>query len=49
MIKAKELLKEFNITRQTLYNWRKKGMPCTKLINGLYQYDVEQIKKWLQS
>ena len=48
MNKAHEVIKRFNISNQTLYNWRKEGMPCEKRKTGQYEYDVEKIEEWLK-
>ena len=36
------------VTRQTLNNWRKKGMPCEKF-GKIVRFDKDKVYEWLKS
>ena len=43
-----ELAEVLNVSRQTIFNWRKEGMPFYK-INKAVRFDLVEIKEWLQT
>jgi phage terminase Nu1 subunit (DNA packaging protein) len=43
----KEMQEIFGVTRYTLLNWRKKGMPSVK-VGGLIKYDLDAVEKWVE-
>lgn len=45
----KEMCEYFKVTRQTLYNWQKSGMPCERLGKLLLRYNIEEVREWLKS
>jgi len=44
---AKELQKELNVSRSTLYRMRKQGMPSKKLGYKTIRYDLDEVIEWL--
>lgn len=49
-MKAKEVMKKYNITRNTLSNWVKKGyIKVEKTLSGRYIYLIETEKKECQN
>lgn len=46
MMTTEELEEFLKVSRTTLYEWRKKGMPCIKM-SRLIRYDKESVIKWL--
>lgn len=47
MIRQKELLKKLHISRQTLWRWRRAGMPYHRVGNTLF-FDEKQVKAWIK-
>jgi len=45
---AGELMEKLNISRSTLYRWRKDGMPHEKLGHKTIRYDFDEVKEWLR-
>lgn len=43
--KLSEILK---VSRITIYNWRKKGLPCIK-IGRTVRFDLEKVMEWIES
>lgn len=43
-----DLSKKFNISRQTIYKYIAKGMPCRKSPIGKYVFEYEEVEKWLK-
>ena len=43
-----ELSQVLNVSRQSIYKWRKDGMPFYK-IGKAVRFDLEEIKEWLQT
>jgi predicted site-specific integrase-resolvase len=44
-MKAKEVMKKYNITRNTLSNWVKKGyIKIEKTLSGRYIYLIDSVK-----
>lgn len=49
-MKAKEVLKELNITRSTLSKYVKQGLiKIDAVINGQYRYNKESVEKLLKN
>ncbi len=47
LINTDELIKELGVSRQTIYNWRKQGMPCIK-VNNTIRFDFKDVIAWLK-
>lgn len=47
-ITIKELCNRLKVTRQTIYEWRKQGLPYYKF-GKLVRFDYDEVKKWLES
>lgn len=43
-----EVRRKFGVTYQTIYNWRKRGIPC-EIVNGEYLYNLQQVKEWVSA
>lgn len=48
MLTTKELAKELKVTTQTVYNWRKRGMPSVK-VGPQYRHVLADVLEWLQN
>lgn len=42
-----QLASEFKVSRQTIFNWRKEGMPYHRL-NHMIRFDLGEVVDWLQ-
>ncbi len=47
-LRSRDMIKMFDITSQTLYNWRKEGMPYSGS-GKLLLYDEAEVRKWLNN
>ncbi len=45
-ITDKELQQLLNVTRQTTYNWRQRGLKCVK-IGKTIRFEVAEVENWL--
>ena len=48
---TKQLIKKYDKTRQTIYNWIEKGMPYDKIQDGLkkvYRFNEQEVEEWLK-
>lgn len=41
----KDVIEEFKVSRSTLYKWRKKGLPITKIGRRVY-YNIDALINW---
>lgn len=48
LLTTSELAHHLKVTTQTLYNWRKEGMPKTK-VGSQYRYDLDEVIEWLKN
>jgi DNA-directed RNA polymerase sigma subunit (sigma70/sigma32) len=39
----------FQVTRETIRNWRNAGMPHEKLSNRVYRYELDKILAWAKT
>ena len=46
LMTSQEVADYFKVTMQTVYNWRKEGVPNLR-IGHEYRYDLEKVMKWL--
>lgn len=49
LIKTKDLADFLGVTTQTIYNWRKDGMPHIKLGYHLVYFELDKVMEWLKS
>lgn len=47
-ITRKELCDYFKVTRQTIYEWQKEGMPYDNLGRRMLRYNIEEVREWLK-
>lgn len=47
LLTTEELMEHFSVTRQTIYNWRKEGMPYKKYVK-LVRFDLREVIDWLE-
>lgn len=45
-LRSRDIIKMFNISKQTLFNWRKAGLPYTGS-GQVFLYDEEKVRYWL--
>ena len=48
---TKDLMKKYDKTIITIYNWIEKGLPHIKEKNGLreiYKFNPQEVEKWIQ-
>ena len=49
MMTSKEVCKELNIDRNTLYRWiHQKDLPCLR-IGRDWRFDIDEVKKWAEN
>ena len=46
MITVKELMGKYKISRKTVYNWIRKGLPVIK-IGAVIRFDPEKVQAWI--
>ena len=46
LLTTKELMEYFNVTRGTIINWRKEGMPYKKY-GTIVRFDLDEVMEWL--
>lgn len=47
LIDTNQLADEFKVSRQTIFNWRKEGMPYHRL-NHMIRFDLGEVVDWLK-
>ena len=47
MIRQKELLSQLRVSRQTLWRWRRLGLPCYKVDKTLF-FDEKEVLRWIE-
>jgi phage terminase Nu1 subunit (DNA packaging protein) len=45
---TRELMETFKVSRQTILNWRKQGMPYEALSPQTFRYEFTEIMKWMR-
>ena len=48
LMTSQEIADHFKVTMQTVYNWRKEGVPSFK-IGREYRYELEKVMMWLKN
>jgi excisionase family DNA binding protein len=46
-ITTEELAEKLKVTRQTISNWRKEGLPFLKLGRAV-RFDLDKVKEWIE-
>ncbi len=49
MVSTKELAEMFNVTAQTIWRWRVRGMPHIKINSTLIRYNLDEVMDWINS
>lgn len=44
---VKELQAIYKVTRQTIYDWRKRGMPYHQVL-GLVRFKMSEVEAWIE-
>jgi phage terminase Nu1 subunit (DNA packaging protein) len=44
-----ELGQHYGVDKKSVYNWRKDGMPATKLPGNKWEYDLDQTDPWVEA
>lgn len=47
LLTVEEIAKELKVTRQTIYQWRKDGMPFLRM-GRLIRFEQEKVMEWLK-
>ena len=45
---TKDLMEKYQVTRGTINNWRKEGLPSIK-IGGVVRFDIEVVDNWVET
>jgi excisionase family DNA binding protein len=48
LLTVKDLEKFFKVSRQTIYEWRKQGMPFRKIGRSI-RFDMAEVDAWVKS
>ena len=48
LLTTNELAELMKVTTQSIYNWRKQGMPFYKIGKSV-RFDLEEIREWLKT
>jgi len=46
LLTTEDLIRTFEVTKVTVHNWRKAGMPHVKLSPKVFRYRLEAIEEW---
>jgi phage terminase Nu1 subunit (DNA packaging protein) len=46
---TRELMNLFKVSRQTILNWRKQGLPYKKLSSQTFRYEPDKITEWIKT
>ena len=49
LITIADLMRYFDVCRQTIVNYRKKGLPFIRLTDGSVRFEPSEIKNWLEA
>jgi excisionase family DNA binding protein len=47
LLTIKEMAEKLKVSRQTIYEWRKKGMPY-KTIGAVIRFDINEVVIWIE-
>lgn len=47
LLTIKEMAKRLKVSRQTIYEWRKKGMPY-KTIGAVVRFNADEVNEWIE-
>ena len=45
----REVCDYFKVTRQTIYDWQKQGMPFEKIGKKMLRYNIQEVRQWLNT
>ena len=45
---VKEVMKEFDLSRSTLWKYKKSGMPFERKMNGQVRFNIEECREWIK-
>lgn len=48
LIDVNELAKHLNVSRKTIFNYMKNGMPCIRLSVRTLRFDYDDVVDWLK-
>jgi len=48
-ITVKELMVEFDLSRCTIWKYRKQGMPFERKMNGQVRFNTDQCREWIKN
>lgn len=46
-LSTKDMMDLFNVTAQTIQNWRKEGLPHKKVSKKTIIYDQDEVMEWI--
>ena len=46
-LRSKDLEQKFQVSRATVDNWKKSGMPCLKIGRSV-RFDEREVEKWIR-
>lgn len=46
LLTTDQIAEVYDVHRDTIYRWRKAGMPFKKLGTRTFRYDLEEVKTW---
>jgi len=49
IVSTTQLAKKLGVSRQLVYNWRKKGLPVVIHLGRTIRYDWEDVLSWLKA
>ena len=45
----REICEYFKVTRQTIYDWQKQGMPFERIGRKMLRYNIQEVRQWLNA
>ena len=45
----REVCDYFKVTRQTIYDWQKQGMPFERIGKKMLRYNIQEVRQWLNT
>lgn len=46
LVNAKQLAEILNVTRTTIYRWKKQGLPCIEFSTGTSRFRMSEVLAW---
>lgn len=47
MLTVNDLIKKYSVSKATIYNWIKRGMPYQKVGGKLTRFDEKEVDSWV--